>query len=61
MTEADIEKLAYDSGLSPELVEQLKEEAWMKAESEGEYLIRLERLVRCAVGPRGQEFDLDRE
>lgn len=61
MTEADIEKLAYDSGLSPELVEQLKEEAWMKAEGEGEYLIRLERLVRSAVGPRGQEFDLDRE
>ncbi|HHW13966.1 MAG TPA: hypothetical protein GXX28_03410 [Firmicutes bacterium] len=61
MTEADIEKLAYDSGLSPELVEQLKEEAWMKAESEGEYLIRLERMVRSAVGPRGQEFDPDRE
>ena len=61
MTEADIEKLAYDSGLSPELVEQLKEEAWMKAESEGEYLIRLERMVRSAVGPTGQEFDPDRE
>lgn len=61
MTETDLEKLANDSGLSPELVEQLKEEAWMKAETEGEYLIRLERMVRSAVGPKGQEFDLDQE
>lgn len=61
MTETDLEKLANDSGLSPELFEQLKEEAWMKAETEGEYLIRLERMVRSAVGPKGQEFDLDQE
>lgn len=61
MTETDIERLAYESGLSPELVEQLKEEAWMKSEGEGEYLIRLERMVRSAVGPKGQEFDPDQE
>jgi hypothetical protein len=61
MTELDLEKLAFESGLSPELVEQLKEEAWAKSENEGEYLIRLERLVRGAVGPKGQEFDLDQE
>lgn len=61
MTEADLEKLAYDSGLSPELVEQLKEEAWMKSENEGEYLIRLERMVRSAVGPKGQEYDPEQE
>lgn len=61
MTEADLEKLAYESGLSPELVEQLKEEAWMKSEDEGEFLIRLEKMIRAAVGPKGQEFDLDRE
>ncbi|MGE5553461.1 MAG: hypothetical protein ACM3XZ_06010 [Betaproteobacteria bacterium] len=61
MNEVQIEKLAYDCGLSPELVEQLKEEAWLKSENEGEYLIRLERMVRSAIGPKGQEFDADRE
>ncbi|MGE5508432.1 MAG: hypothetical protein ACM3RP_08140 [Chitinophagales bacterium] len=61
MNEAQLEKLAYDMGLSPELVEQLKDEAWAKSEDEGEYLIRLERMVKSAVGPRGQEFDPDRE
>lgn len=61
MTESQIEHLAYELGLPSELVEQLKEEAWMKSEGEGEYLIRLERLVRSAVGPKGQEFDPDQE
>jgi hypothetical protein len=59
--EAQLEKLAYDLGLSQELLDQLKEEAWAKSEGEGEYLIRLERMVKAAVGPRGQEFDPDRE
>ncbi len=61
MNEVQIEKLAYERGLSPELVEQLKEEAWLKSENEGEYLIRLERMIRSAVGPKGQEFDVDQE
>jgi hypothetical protein len=61
MNEGQIEQLAYERGLSPELVEQLKEEAWLKSENEGEYLIRLERMVRSAIGPQGREFDVDQE